>query len=256
MATGNVSADRAHGRVVAVVQARMSSSRLPGKVLENIGGAPALVSVVDRLRRCDGLDAIVVAASVEASDDPIAALVGSLPGIGLYRGPLSDVLARFVQAGEREDADAVVRITADCPFVEPAFVDRLVQMWRSGEADYVSNVIEPRTFPKGLDAEVVAMPSLRIAAAQARKASDREHVTTWIRARPDRYPAEGLWLDPPMGELRVTLDTADDLSDLRRLADAVGRDPSPEQLLSELGGAPGFSLATSPPPGSHRDPVA
>lgn len=227
--------DRRGAEVLAVVQARASSARLPGKVLLEIGEDVALAMVLDRLARCDQLDGIVLATSVEASDDPVAELARSR-GQDVHRGPLDDVLGRYAGAIEGNEAAAAVRITGDCPFVDPGIVDRLVGLWRAGEADYVSNVIEPRSFPKGLDAEVVSRGALLDAAAEASEPAEREHVTTWIRERPDRFPAQGLWMAPSMAEVRVTLDTPEDLTELRRLVVEVGANPSLSELIAALGG--------------------
>lgn len=227
--------DRHGASVLAVVQARASSRRLPGKVLLEIEGRPILAMVLDRLARCRSLDGIVLATSNDRSDDPIAALAGRL-GQRLYRGPLDDVLGRFAGAIGETDAGAVVRITADCPLVEPTLVDRLVERWRAGDADYVANVVEPRSFPKGLDVEVISREALLMADKEATEAADREHVTAWVRARPEQFGVEGLWMTPPMPDSRVTLDTAQDLEDLRLLVAELGPDPSLDELISALGG--------------------
>lgn len=241
---------RSDAPVVAVVQARMSSSRLPGKVLTGLGSAPALWHVLNRLAAADELAAVILATSVEPSDDPIASF-GDRFGVPVHRGPLDDVLARFIGAidGAASSPAAVVRITADCPFVDPGLVDRLVRVWREGNADYVADVIEPRTFPKGLDVEVVGVGALRTAAAEARDQPDREHVTMFVRDRPERFPQEGLWLDPPMPEVRVTLDTQEDLEALSSLVMEVGEDPDLVTLVEALGGSGDFEIAAVPPSG-------
>ena len=228
---------RESARVVAVVQARMSSSRLPGKVLADLGGVPVLQRVVDRLKRCRQLESVVVATSVDPSDDPVAA-AASVPTV---RGPLDDVLERYRIALAEHPCDAVVRITADCPVIDPAVVDDVVARWREGDEAYVANVIEPRTFPKGMDTEVVTADALAQAATEATSAHDREHVTPFIRDRPDRFPQAAVTHDPPLGHLRMTLDTPEDLHTLRDLVARTGPDAGLEELVEALQGPAGGS---------------
>lgn len=203
------------GKVLAVVQARMSSRRLPGKVLADVEGEPLLALLLARLRRAQTLDRIVVATSDDASDDAIAQ---AAPDV--FRGPLDDVLARFAGAAAGHDG-IVVRITADCPLIDPALVDGVVTLLGAANVDYASN-IEPRTFPDGLDVEAFTTAALKTADQEATASGDREHVTTFIRGRPDRFPAVHLTGDEPLGELRWTVDTADDLAFVRAVVKALG----------------------------------
>lgn len=198
----------------------MTSTRLPGKVLADIAGRPALRLELERLTRARELDELVVATSDEPSDDPVDELAAAA-GLRVVRGPLADVLERYRLAGEAVGADAIVRVTGDCPLIDPAVVDRVVARWRAGTADYVANVIPPRTYPVGMDTEVVSWTALRTAAADATAAYDREHVTPFVRERPDRFPAERVDLHPPLGDLRLTLDTPEDLETLRAVAGRV-----------------------------------
>ena len=207
--------------VSAVVQARMTSSRLPGKVLAEIAGRPALQLLVERMRMATELQELRIATSADRSDDPVAELATRL-GLPVTRGPLDDVLGRYRLALDESSADAVVRVTGDCPLIDPAVVDEAVSRWRSGESDYVSNTVDPRTYPDGLDVEVVSAVALREADAKARDAYEREHVTAFVRHRPDRYAAEAMTLDPPHGELRITLDTPEDLELIRAVAEDAG----------------------------------
>jgi spore coat polysaccharide biosynthesis protein SpsF len=200
---------------LAIVQARMSSTRLPGKVLADIGGEPALELMLKRLGRARSLDRIVVATSTDASDD---ALEAASPA-PVYRGPLEDVLARY--AGAIGDWDGVVvRVTADCPLIDPSIVDRVVGLMGPGVA-YASNV-EPRTFPDGLDVEAFTADALRSLAASASDPAEREHVTLGLRSRPDRYPPASLVNDVDLGELRWTVDTPEDLEFVRAVVERLG----------------------------------
>ena len=217
-----------------MIQARMTSSRLPGKVLMEIAGRPALALQLERLARSRELDQIVVATSVEASDDPVDELARGA-GVRVVRGPLHDVLERYRQAGAELGADAIVRVTGDCPLIDPEVVDLVVARWRSTSADYATNREEPRTYPVGMDTEVVAWPVLETAAREATDPYDREHVTPYVITRPERFAAEALALEPSLGHLRLTLDTPADLELLRAVADRVG-DPV-RAPLAELAAA-------------------
>ena len=206
----------------------MTSTRLPGKVLADLAGRPALALELERLGCARELDEIAIATSDEPSDDPVVALAAAA-GVRTVRGPLADVLERYRLAGEALGADAIVRVTGDCPLIDPAVVDTVVARWRGGVADYVANVIAPRTYPVGMDTEVVSWPALRAAAEEASEAYDREHVTPFVRDRPDRFPAERIDLEPAAGDLRLTLDTGEDLALLRAVAGRV-EDPRAARL--------------------------
>lgn len=209
--------------VIAVVQARMGSSRLPGKVLADLGGRPVLALLLRRLRQAH-LDGIVVATSDLPGDDVVAQLALSM-GFPVVRGPEADVLGRYLLALEEHPADDVVRITADCPLVDPAIVDSAVALHRRTDADYTSNTLE-RTYPDGLDVEVIRASVLRTAAAEARDPGEREHVTPFVHHHSDRFRLAALETDERLAHERWTLDTAEDLTRLRtivgRLHDPVG----------------------------------
>ena len=228
---------RLRGRVAAVVQARMTSTRLPGKVLALIGEQPSLQLQIDRLRRARELDALAVATSEASSDDPIVDLCREM-GIPVVRGPLLDVLERYRLAGEEFGAEGIVRLTADCPFIDPAVVDRVVARWRAGDEDFVGNCVEPRTYPVGMDTEVVSWAALRASAAEATDPFDREHVTPFVRARPERFPAARVDLDPAYGHVRLTLDTPTDLALLRDVAARVAPDAGLPEILAAVGAQP------------------
>ena len=228
---------RADARVLAVVQARMTSSRLPGKVLEDLGGVRVLDLVLRRLGKASELHRTVVATSTDRSDDPVAEAAAAAD-TAVVRGPLEDVLERYRLATERHRCDAVVRITADCPLVDPDVVDRVVRRWREGSEAYVSNVIAPRTYPKGLDVEALTVAALRTAADEATDAYDREHVTPYIRARPERFGQARVAHEPAYGRLRLTLDTPADLEALRGLIGRTGADARLPQLIEALGARP------------------
>ena len=202
--------------IVAILQARMTSSRLPGKVMKPILGMPMIGRHIERLNRCDSLDRIVVATSRDASDDGLAAYCEGL-GVRVFRGALDDVLGRFQGAALANGPAAhVVRLTADCPLADPNVIDACV--WRHIEtgADYTSNTIE-RSYPDGLDVEVMTAAALRAMNAEAKDPYEREHVTPFLYRHPERFTIAQLVQSAPLGEHRWTVDTPDDFEFVSRV---------------------------------------
>lgn len=218
-------------RTIGIVQARMSSSRLPGKVLEPIADKPAILFMCERLGRSRRLDGICVATSSDGSDDVLAERVRSA-GIPLFRGSLEDVLDRFLGAARQERADIVVRLTGDCPLMDPQLVDRVIEARERGDYDYASNV-DPPTYPDGLDIEVLTMGALERAHREARLQSEREHVTPYVRNAPGyrRYCHRGL---VDLSALRWTVDYPDDLAFVQALTAALTVDPVDADLFDLL----------------------
>jgi spore coat polysaccharide biosynthesis protein SpsF (cytidylyltransferase family) len=164
---------------VAVIQARMGSSRLPGKVMMDLAGQPVLAHVVARAKAAPGVDQVCCAIPDTRADDPLAELAEGL-GAVVVRGSEADVLSRYAKAAEATDAERLLRITADCPFLDPEVAGQVLALLDGG-ADYGSNVA-PRSWPKGLDVESFTAEALRKAAWAASDPYDREHVTPWMRA--------------------------------------------------------------------------
>jgi spore coat polysaccharide biosynthesis protein SpsF len=200
----------------------MGSSRLPGKVLADLGGEPVLAFLLRRLRRAP-VDAVVLATSDSALDDPVAAL-GADCGVPVVRGSELDVLARYVDALDAHPADDVIRITADCPLADPALISRALDVHRRSGADYTSNTLV-RTYPDGLDVEVVRASALRVADAEAEAAEEREHVTPFLYRRPERFELASFTHSDFLADHRWTLDTPADLAFLRGLVETLA-DPS------------------------------
>ena len=198
----------------------MSSSRLPGKSLADIGGEPALALLLRRLRRARSLEEIVVATSTDHIDDAIAALAAEV-GVTVGRGPRDDVLARFVDVlGDR--AGPVVRITGDCPLIDPQVVDATIALFLTTSGCMYASNLEPRGFPDGLDVEVVDADALRAIADKDLSPAEREHVTAAIRSQPERFSAASLRGTEELGRLRWTVDTPEDLAFVRAVVDRLG----------------------------------
>jgi len=198
-------------RVVLIVQARMGSTRLPGKVLLPLAGAPMLERQLERLSRCELVDRIVVATTHREADDDIVSLVAGLGGVQVYRGPEDDVLARYLGAAREHGADVVVRVTSDCPLIDAEVIDTAISLClaNQGRVAYVSNAVK-RTYPRGLDVEVMPMSVLEQAAAEATDAADREHVTAYIWRRPERFARLDVVAEEDDSDLRWTVDTPED----------------------------------------------
>jgi spore coat polysaccharide biosynthesis protein SpsF (cytidylyltransferase family) len=200
-------------RRLAILQARMSSSRLPGKVLAPVLGQPMLLRQIERLRRCREIDRLVVATSTDPSDDPVAAVCRDA-GVRVFRGSLTDVLGRFVEAARPHAPAIVVRLTADCPLTDPSVVDRVIRFFETSDCDYASNCIV-RTFPRGLDVEVMRWACLEEAAKEAVLPGHREHVTPFLRAHPERYRLGNLSDPVDRSQLHWTVDEPEDLAFVR-----------------------------------------
>ena len=203
---------------LCVIQARMGSKRLPGKVLAPVDGRPLLTFMLDRLTSL-GVSSLVVATSDEAADDPVAE-VATAAGVATVRGPELDVLARFGLALDAHPADVVIRLTADCPLVDPALVSETVALLHDRGADYASNSLI-RTFPDGLDVEVFTASALRDAIERAADPIEREHVTPYIYRRTRTYGLVALRTDELLGDERWTVDTATDLDRVRAIVAAL-----------------------------------
>ncbi len=195
---------------IAILQARMTSTRMPGKVLAPLAGKPMILRQLERLARARTLDGIVVATSTDESDDELVAVLEA-EGYRVVRGDLNDVLARFVAAMDATNPDVVVRLTADCPLASPAVVDKVVTAFHASGADYVSNTMQP-TYPDGLDVEVVKADVLRQVAVEATDPPEREHVTLGVYRRHDRFRVENVANDVDLSDLRWTVDTPEDYS--------------------------------------------
>lgn len=202
-------------RILTLLQARTSSSRLPGKVLLPLLGKPMLSRQLERVRRARLIGELVVATSTDGGDDAIAKLCGA-EGIACARGSLNDVLYRFYQAALPHNPDVVVRLTGDCPLADPAVIDGVIEFFLAGEYDYASNAIEP-TFPDGLDVEVFRFRCLKAAWREAQLPSEREHVTLFIHTRPQRFRLGSYRHARNLGGLRWTVDEPMDFEFVSRV---------------------------------------
>lgn len=201
--------------VLAILQARTSSTRLPGKVLMPILGRPMLARQLERLSRCTSLDRLVVATSIDRSDDTLAALCREV-GVDCFRGSLDDVLDRFFEAALPYAPDVVVRLTGDCPLADPSLIDEIVARFLDLDLDYLSNCAPP-TYPDGLDVEVTRFTCLKAAWSEAVLPSQREHVMPFIRTQPDRFRIGNHARSEDLSSLRWTVDEPEDFEFVRQV---------------------------------------
>lgn len=212
--------------ITAIIQARMGSTRLPGKVLMDMEGETVLARVVNRLRRATRIDEIAVATTSSVDDDVIVQECSRL-NISAFRGSENDVLDRYYQAARVFTAEAVVRITSDCPVIDPGLVDETIALFRQQQADYASNSFSP-IYPRGLDVEVFTVAALERAWRGARKPYEREHVTPYFYEHPELFHLTSLRGQVDYSRYRWTLDTTEDLELLRT-------------IYARFGGEDGFS---------------
>jgi spore coat polysaccharide biosynthesis protein SpsF len=195
-------------RVVAVIQARVGSSRLPGKVLRDLAGTPVLEWVVRAAKAASGIDKVVIATSTATGDDAIVSFASD-QGVEVVRGSEDDVLSRFLHAADTTGADAIVRLTADCPLLDPAVITQVVALWRSDPAlDYVSTT-QHRSLPRGLDVELATVSALR-QANERTEPYHHAHVTSALYEDGSGFSCGALTFRPATSQFRVTLDTLED----------------------------------------------
>lgn len=194
--------------IFAIVQVRMSSSRLPGKALYPLLGKPMLIRQLERLHYSDGIDDIIVATSIDRSDDCIEQWVEQ-EGFYCFRGSLNDVLDRYYTAASQYKAEHIVRITADCPLLDAQLLDNMLVDYFESNVDYLSNVSSP-TFPDGLDVEIFSFNALERAWKQATLLSEREHVTSFIRDRKNNFSVKNFSNHEDLSHMRWTVDYPED----------------------------------------------
>jgi spore coat polysaccharide biosynthesis protein SpsF len=206
-------------KVVAIVQARMASTRLPGKVLAAIEGEPMLVRVVERAQRATTIDELVIATSIEREDEQIAILCLER-GYACYRGSSLDVLDRVYQAAREYQAQIVVRLTGDCPLIDPDLIDQTVTAFLEADppVDFAANRLpNDKTFPVGTDTEVCTLSALERAWREADELHQREHVMPFLYEHPERFRTLMVRAEQDYSPYRWTVDTAEDLKLARKV---------------------------------------
>lgn len=202
-------------KVVLIIQARVGSTRLPGKVLKDISGKPMLWHVINRVKKAKLINQIILATTNKKEGLPLIE-IASEEGIESYAGSEEDVLDRYFQAATKYKADVIVRITADCPLIDPKVMDKAIEHFMKGNFDYVTNTIK-YTYPDGLDVEVFSYNALKKAWTEAKFPSEREHVTSYMRKHIEKFKIENVENDENIGHLRWTVDEEKDLEFVREV---------------------------------------
>jgi spore coat polysaccharide biosynthesis protein SpsF len=247
-------------RVVATVRSRMSSSRLPGKHLKPILGQPMARRLLERLKRCQKVDAVCLATSAEPPDDVLEEIAGT-EGVACYRGSLDDVLGRLIGAAQSLDADIVADITGDCPLIDPGIVDAAVTRYLTGGCDYLTNVLDVLSFPIGFDVQLYSAGLLREVSRLTSDPYDRGNVSPFIYRNPQRYRLLNLRapenLDRP--RYRLCVDYQEDLDLVREIYEAlypVRADFDADDIVRFLDSRPELTARNTTRPDSFVFPQA
>jgi len=208
-------------RKLIIVQARMTSTRLPGKVMKIVCGKPLLEHLINRLKRVKCADQIVIATTVNETEDIIVDLCKKLD-ISYFRGSEEDVLGRYYETAVEYGGDVIIRITSDCPVIDPDVVDYLIDFYMKNlkKYDYVSNTLK-RTYPRGMDVEIFSFSLLKEAHERAKREEEREHVTPFIKKRPQQFRLYNILYKTDMSRCRWTVDTPEDLELISKMFEAL-----------------------------------
>jgi spore coat polysaccharide biosynthesis protein SpsF len=231
--------------ILAILQGRLSSTRLPGKVLKDLHGKPMIVRQIERIQQSSKVDKLVVATSVDPSDDKLAIALTEL-GVDVRRGPLDDVVERFRIVIDEFKPETVVRLTADCPLADPDVIDFVIEQHLENGGDYTSNVLKP-TYPDGLDVECIRGDSFRRMCELDLSDMEREHVTMGLYSRPVVFSLQSIEQEPNRSQMRWTVDVADDL-EFARLVYSRLYDRNPRFRQDDI-----VALVTSNPELSRTD---
>lgn len=208
-------------KVSAIIQARMGSTRLPGKVLKKILGKTLLEYQIERVKRAKTIDEIIIATTTKENDDPIVLLCQQL-SIPFYRGSEEDVLSRYYEAATEFGTDVIVRLTSDCPIIDPNVIDKVVGHYleNSNQYDYVSNTLT-RTYPRGLDTEVISYEVLKRTHEETKELKYREHVTAYIYQHPDQFRLCNVSNEKDESKHRWTVDTEEDFLLIKKILEEL-----------------------------------
>lgn len=209
------------GKVVATVEARMTSSRLPGKILMPLAGKPALERLVERARRAESVQEVVICTTTNAQDDAVVAW-GREAGVAVFRGSEDDVLLRVLEAARKHKAETLVELTGDCPFADPDIIDELTRLYAAHEVDYVSNILV-RTYPRGFDTQVFSTATLAEVDRRTQDKADRENVSLYIYEHPQEFRLGCLTAPPELygPQVRICVDRKEDYDVCAAIYDAL-----------------------------------
>ncbi|MDO8562012.1 MAG: glycosyltransferase family protein [bacterium] len=229
--------------ISAIIQARMSSTRLPGKVLLPLGDTTVLGMTVRQVKKAKKIGTVILATSVEKEDDTVAQH-GEELGVTVFRGSLSDVLDRYYQASKQFGAEHICRITSDCPLIDPNIIDLVAAEYEKGDCDYISNGRVPSTYPDGMDTEISSFSALEKAWKEARLPSEREHVTTYIWNHPEMFRVREVKSSEDLSAVRLTVDEPEDYEMIKSIVANVPKLSLPA-ILVYLGEHPEVEAKTA-----------
>jgi len=202
-------------KIAAIIQARMTSTRLPGKVLMEIVGKPMLWHIINRLKFSKKLDDIILAIP-DSKENDILEKFAKENNLKYFRGSEEDILSRYYEASKKFNTDVIVRITSDCPLIDPEIVDKVVEKHLRSKADYTANILK-RTYPKGLDVEVLSFKALEKSYQETKEQPHREHVTLYIREHPEKFKRINVKNEKDFSQMRWTVDEIEDLEFVREI---------------------------------------
>lgn len=211
-------------KILAIIQARMESTRFPGKMMADLLGKPVICHVIDRVKKSKLIDEVVLATSIDENNNVLEVEAKKMR-IHVFRGSENDVLDRFYWAAKKCEATTIIRITGDCPLMDPKVIDKTINFFNIEKCDYVSN-IDPPTFPDGMDVEVFSFNALEQAWKNAELKSEREHVTPYIRKNKDLFKIKNFENEQDLSEYRITLDEKEDLIAIRKILEKLNDETS------------------------------
>ena len=209
-------------KVTAIIQARMTSSRLPGKILMEVLGKPLLQLMIERVQQAKCINSVVLATTTNKEDDPTEEL-GKSMGVEVFRGSEEDVLDRFYRAADKFGGEHIMRLTGDCPLIDPDFLDELTDFYFDGGYDYAANCVEP-TLPDGLDAEIISMKALREVHEKAVRPPHKEHVTLYVRDNADQFKIGSWKHTEDYSSMRWTVDNREDFELVKAILEGISQE--------------------------------
>jgi len=202
-------------KITCIIQARTNSSRLPGKVMLKLSNTPIIVHIIDRIKKSTLIEQIILATSVNHNDQKLLDIANDNQITG-FKGSELDVLDRFYNSAKEYGADPIIRITADCPLVDPILIDRMIKFFEKNNFDYISNTLKP-TFPDGLDVEIFSFQTLETIMKKSNLKSEREHVTTYLKTHLDEFQTYNFENDKNLSHHRWTIDQKEDLEFMKKI---------------------------------------
>ena len=217
-----------YNQVWVVIPARLESTRLPRKIFLDLCGDPIIRHVTDRLKKSKKIEKIIIATTFEEEDVEICQWCNE-ESLEYFRGETENVLSRYYHCANTYKATNIVRVTSDCPLIDPKIIDKTIGLFTKENLDYASNNLK-KTFPHGMDVEVFTFKALEVAYFNATKTIEREHVTQFIRQRPEEFKINNFSSDKNLSDIRVTIDEKEDLILIKKIVETLGKEVDCESI--------------------------